>query len=116
MIILVFITIFLCFYFSSRSFDIRKLVRQSARWSTAAEQDESPMIAVFHANYGAGYLWALKDLASPIEISLAAGIDVNKFENEIVRVQDRATRRAISKCPSFGPPQTYLSSLGGEGI
>ena len=43
---------------SSSSLDvpIQIMVRQAARWSTAADQDESPMIAVLHANYGAGYL------------------------------------------------------------
>ena len=73
------------------------------------------MIAVLHANYGVGYLWALKDVATPLEISLAAGINVSKFEKEIVRVQDDATKSMILACPSFGPPLTYLTSLGGEG-
>ena len=113
--IIIAIGVLLCFYFSSRSINIRKLVRQSARWSTAAEQDESPMIAVLHANYGTGYLWALKDVATPLEISLAAGINVSKFEKEIVRVQDEATQSMIRECPSFGPPSTYLTSIGGEG-
>lgn len=114
--IIVIVGILLCFYFSSRSINIRKLVRQSARWSTAAEQDESAMIAVLHANYGAGYLWALKDVATPVEISLAAGINVAKFEQEILRVQDNATREMIAQCPSFGPESSYLTSIGGEGI
>ena len=45
--------------FGSRSThveNIQKLTRQAARWSTAAAQDESPLIAVLHANYAAGYL------------------------------------------------------------
>ena len=41
--------------------NINTLIRQAARWSVAAQQDESPIIALLHANYGAGYLWALKD-------------------------------------------------------
>ena len=110
------IGVLLCFYFSSRSSDIRKLVRQSARWSTAAKQDESPMIAVLHANYGAGYLWALKDIATPVEISMAAGINIAKFEKEIIHVQDEATKSMIRACPSFGPDPTYLTSIGGEGM
>lgn len=40
----------------------QKLIRQVARWSTAGKQDKNSMIAVLHANYGAGYLWALKDI------------------------------------------------------
>ena len=30
---------------------IEKLVRQSARYATAAQQDKSPVIAVLHANF-----------------------------------------------------------------
>jgi hypothetical protein len=30
---------------------IRTLIRQSARWALAAQQDESPIIALLHANY-----------------------------------------------------------------
>ena len=37
------------------------LVRQASRWSVAAQQDKSPMIALLHANYGVGYLWALQE-------------------------------------------------------
>ena len=35
---------------------IRTLLRQSARWALASQQDKSPLIALLHANYGAGYL------------------------------------------------------------
>jgi hypothetical protein len=93
---------------------IKKLVRQAARWSTASKQDESHLIAVLHANYGAGYLWALKDIASNREIEMAAGVDAMKFEREIISVQDNATTLAIKECPLFGPPSTYLSRIGGE--
>ena len=94
---------------------IKKLVRQAARWSTAAIQDESPMIAVLHANYGAGYLWSLKDIATDSEIESATGIDVKKFEKEIVMAQDYATKKMIGICPKFAPKSSYLTKLGGEG-
>lgn len=94
---------------------IKKLVRQAARWSTAAIQDESPMIAVLHANYGAGYLWSLKDIATDSEIESATGIDIKKFEKEIVMAQDYATKKMIGKCPEFAPKSSYLTKLGGEG-
>ena len=42
---------------------IEKLIRQSARYATAAQRDKSPVIAVLHANYAAAYLYALKDIA-----------------------------------------------------
>ena len=96
--------------------NIITLVRQASRWSVAAQQDESTMIAVLHANYGTGYLWALKDIATESEIKRATGIDIKKFESEIVRIQDKATIDMIRACPSFGPDPSYLTSLAGEGI
>lgn len=95
---------------------INKLVRQSSRWSTAAQQDDSPLIAVLHANYGSGYLWALKDIASSDEIEEATGIDYFKYEKEITDVQDSVTRNLIKVCPNFAPKPSYLTKLSGEGI
>jgi len=95
---------------------INKLVRQSSRWSTAAQQDDSHLIAVLHANYGAGYLWALKDIASSDEIEEATGIDYFKYEKEITDVQDSVTRNLIKVCPNFSPKPSYLTKLSGEGI
>ena len=95
--------------------NIKILVRQAARWSTAAKQDESSMIAVLHANYGAGYLWAVKDIATDDQIAKAAGIDIRKFEKEIVEIQDQATIRMSQLCPDYGPESSYLTSIGGEG-
>lgn len=94
---------------------IKKLVRQAARWSTAAIQDESPMIAVLHANYGAGYLWSLKDIATDSDIESATGINIKRFENEIIKAQDYATKKMIGVCPKFAPKTTYLTKIGGEG-
>ena len=95
--------------------NINTLVRQSARWSTAAKQDESSMIAVLHANYGAGYLWAVKDIATDDEIAKAAGIDIRKFEKEIIDIQDNATIRMAKLCPEYAPTASYLTTIGGEG-
>ena len=94
---------------------IKTLLRQSARWSTAATQDKAPMIAVLHANYGAGYLYALMDIATPEEIESVTGVDIMKYKSAITGAQDAATVAAISKCPEFGPEPSYLTSLGGEG-
>ena len=96
--------------------NIKTLVRQAARWSTAAEQDESPLISVLHANYGTGYLWALTDIATDDEIENATGINMNQFKNNIVKIQDNSTIKMIKLCPSYAPKSSYLTSIGGEGI
>ena len=93
---------------------IRVLVRQCARWATAASQDENPMIAVLHANYGAGYLWALSDIASPQQIKDAAGVDYTRLKENVVGVQDSVTKMMSVYCPKYAPKRTYLTELGGE--
>ena len=95
---------------------IQSLTRQSARWATAAEQDDSDLIALLHANYGAGYLWALKDIATASEIKTATGVDVKRLTKEIISTQDKITKRVIRKCPGFAPPKNYLSIVAGENV
>lgn len=93
---------------------IKTLVRQAARWAMAAAQDKSILIAVLHANYAAGYLWALRDIATDEEIKLATNIDVIKFRDEITKVQDMTTKRLAQLCPNFAPDKSYLAEIGGE--
>jgi hypothetical protein len=94
---------------------VKTLIRQGSRWATAAEQDMSPLIATVHANYGAGYLWALKDILSQNEIEKYGGIDLMKYEREILKIQDKTTMNNAKLCPGYAPERTYLTSLGGEG-
>ena len=94
---------------------IEKLVRQSARYAVAAQQDESPVIAILHANYATGYFYALKEFASESQIHNATGIDVEKFKEHIINVQDMVTRKTSEKCPEFvGQVDVYLAQIGGE--
>lgn len=80
------------------------LYRQAARWAVASEQDASPIIAVLHANYGAGYLWALKDIATPEEFARATGgADFLEFERDVVRIQDAAARKLVKACETVAP-------------
>lgn len=72
---------------------LETLVRQSARYATAAQQDATPLIAVLHANYAAAYLYAATDIATDSEIHTATGVDVVTFKEHIVNVQDMVTKR-----------------------
>jgi hypothetical protein len=95
--------------------NIEKLVRQTARWATAAQQDASPLIAMLHANYASGFLWALKDVATTSEIHRATGVDMKTFEEHIVGVQDSTTKKVLQICPQFkGEVDLYLSTIAGE--
>jgi len=95
---------------------IKKLIRQAARWSHAARQDNNNLIAVLHANYGAGYLWALKDIFTEKEINNIIGSEEKrkKFEKEIIDIQDKMTKKAVKDCPNYAGTIDFLSSLGGE--
>jgi len=41
---------------------LQKMVRQSARYATVAQQDTSPVVAILHANYAVAYLYAAKNI------------------------------------------------------
>lgn len=94
---------------------IQTLIRQSARWSLAAKQDENLLIAVLHANYGAGYLWALKDIATDEQIKTATGINMSDFTKKIVSIQDSVTKRLAKTCHEYsGNSDKYLAAIAGE--
>ena len=93
---------------------INILIRQAARYTTAARQDNNSLVAVLHANYGAGYLWALRDVASDSEINKLGNIDINKFSYEITTTQDKVTMNMAKLCPEYAPEKSYLSHISGE--
>lgn len=95
---------------------IMKLVRQISRWSHASRQDKDNLIAVLHANYGAGYLWAMKDLFSDTEIEEVLGSKEirEKLEAKVIEIQDKATKNAVNDCPKYAGTIDFLSKLGGE--
>jgi hypothetical protein len=101
---------------SSLSTILQILARQAARWTTAARQDKSPMIAILHANYGAGYLWAMQDIATTKEIEAATGIDWKRFKKDILLAQDQAAEKMAKLCPKVVPNNgSYLTKIAREG-
>ena len=94
---------------------ISTLLRQSARWAIASLQDDSPMISLLHANYAAGYLWALRDIYSDVEIINTTGIDFLMFQKKIRNIQDNATKKVSKLCPNFvNNLDKYLLKIGGD--
>lgn len=90
------------------------LVRQVARWSLASIQDMNPFIAVLHSNYAAGYLWALKDIYTNIEIEKYTGINVKEFVSLVVKNQDIVSKRLVGVCPNFIPEHNLLTKIAGH--
>ena len=89
-------------------------MKQSARWSLASKQDKNPLISNLHANYGAGYLWAMKDIATSDQIQKITGIDIIKFEEEIKRAQDISVKKAIHSCPQYTTQNGFLFNIAGS--
>lgn len=93
---------------------IQQLIKQTSRWSLASQQDNNVFIANLHANYGVGYLQALKDIYREEEIQNVTGIDLLNFSKQIVDIQDSAARRLVSTCPDISAKNKFLASLAGE--
>lgn len=93
--------------------EMQNLIRQISRWSTASKQDNNPLIATLHANYGASYLFALTDIKSDSEIKVATGVDMKKLRYEVLKIQDEANLRMLKYCP-IKVQNEYLARLAGE--
>ena len=92
------------------------LIRQSARYAHAARQDKDILIALLHANYGSGYLFAAKDIFPEKEL-IALFPSYNKykeFTREIISIQDEVNRRAVKECPSIVKNKDIVTLMGGE--
>jgi hypothetical protein len=94
---------------------INTLIRGCSRWGAASLQDKSPIVRVLHANYAAGYLWALSDIFSDRDIESIMNIDFIKFTKRITDIQDSATKSLLSICPKYASEiDPYLGSFAQE--
>lgn len=89
-----------------------RIFHQMARWSTAASQDENPVIAVLHANYGVGYMMVLRDLASDEELERILGVEnIRRIFDEVQKIQNKATLNLANHCKDIFP-DTFLARYG----
>lgn len=79
--------------------NVQALVRQTARWTVASQQDTSPMIALLHANYAAGYLQALELIATEQKINQF--IPLHELRKKVYGTQDKAARQMVASCPYY---------------
>lgn len=104
-IFIIIIIILMCIYIykqtnkQNNKQHIKALIRQTARWAVASQQDTSPMIAVLHANYASGYLQALQTIATENEIMQETDLDILK--QKVIRIQDRAVKKLVKACPQY---------------
>jgi hypothetical protein len=95
----------------------RILIRQSARYAHAARQDEDQLIALLHANYGSGYLFAAKDIfPETVLVKLFSSYDEYKdFEQGVIKIQDTVNTRTVDNCPNIVSTKDIITKMGGEG-
>ena len=99
------------------SFIIKTLIRGCSRWAIASKQDKSPLIALLHANYASGYLWAIKDVFTNEDIHKWTGINIIDYQNKITSIQDDATQKVSEICPTFAKEILFdkqLAILAGD--
>lgn len=94
---------------------INKLIRQTARWATAADQDINPYIANLHATYALGYLMSLREIYTDETIKRLSNVDIRKLEGEVTKIMDSAVQNLVKVCPQGQPKNAYLAYLAKEG-
>jgi hypothetical protein len=94
---------------------VNKLIRQTARWATAADQDTNAYIANLHSTYALGYLMALREIYSDDEISRLSRVDIRKLETQVTQIMDNSLKKLIDICPEGQPKNKFLAFLSKEG-
>lgn len=84
---------------SCKNKQTQALIRQTARWAVASQQDTSPMIALLHANYAAGYLQALELITTEQEINQFTNLQ--DLRKKVYGTQDNAARQVVASCPNY---------------
>jgi len=94
---------------------IERLVRQTARWATAANQDTNPYITNLHATYAMGYLMALREIYPDTVIKEVSGVDIGRLDREINNTMDLALTQLSIVCPTGQPKTQFLAEIAKEG-
>lgn len=94
---------------------IERLIRQTARWATAANQDTNPYITNLHATYAMGYLMALREIYSDTVIKEVSGVDIGRLDREINNTMDLALTQLSIVCPTGQPKTQFLAEIAKEG-
>jgi hypothetical protein len=114
-VLLFLVVIFLFFPKRQNGEQLKKLLKQSAKYATMAQQDGSPLISTLHANYAMGYFLALKDISTPKDVKRFTGVDMDEYETHMTAIRDMATRKVIDRCPQItGDVNNYIAQIAGD--
>lgn len=73
----------------------RRLTRRVMRYHEGSSQDANPVIAFLHNSYAVADVDSLWELSTPEQVKRAAGEDLRKLRDEVLRVQDRLERMGL---------------------
>jgi hypothetical protein len=88
---------------SNDALSTRALIKEAAQWSTIAQQDSNPLLALMHATYGMAYLNVARRLHTDSEIEVASNLRVDEFSLTLQSNQQAAVQRLLTLCPMSTP-------------
>jgi len=81
----------------------RALIREAAQWSTIAQQDSNPLLAVMHSTFGTAYLNVARRLYNDADIEATSNLKVDEFSATLHANQQQAVQKLLSVCPMSSP-------------
>lgn len=88
---------------AANSLTTRALIKEAAQWSTIAQQDSNPLLALMHATYGTAYLNVARRLHTDSEIEAASNLRVEEFSATLLANQQAAVQKLLTLCPMSTP-------------
>jgi hypothetical protein len=81
----------------------KSLIKEAAQWSTVAQQDSNPLLALVHSTYGTAYLNIARHLGSDDDIARSSNLNLGEFRNTLSLNQQAAMRALLAQCPMMAP-------------
>ena len=81
----------------------KALIQEAAQWSTVAQQDNNPLLALVHATYATAYLNVARRMSSDADIEGLASIHVAEFSKALNSSQQASMRALLAQCPVVAP-------------
>lgn len=92
--------------------NLRTLVGQAAQWSTVAEQDHNPVLALMHVNTALAQGNVARRLVPHGEVRRLTGVDIDELIYALEQEQQNAMRRINQGCPSLQPEGAFVTHTG----
>lgn len=90
----------------------RDIVKQAAQWSTQAQQDKNPLLALIHANYAVASMTTLRGVLPDKDIERIARVKPGELIALTRAQQAEHVRRLTNLCPGLSVEGTVGSVAG----